>query len=297
MMGQGLRSSPWGNVKAILRATLGSRYMGLSVTFVSGPRRSGKSAVIRGMIDRLWQAEPHYLRLVSAGSDKLPPKIPAKRIPPCGVASARWLEYDADRIFEILPEALTAIYRRDRYGSVVVEADADPALRHAYPYDNRIFVMPVPASVETVFRQPHRAAAELELVLDDTAAFASEIFGLFQQDGQEEVDPSEDRPELTGTQMRGFLNSPLGSELATRIQLQQPYHGLVESDVIVVNTSAETVGAETSECLRRIEHLLQSVRGPSGRQAAMFLCNPRDQSGRDCKKLLKALKPMCQGGK
>ncbi len=271
--------------------------MGLSVTFVSGPRCSGKSAVIRVMIDRLWQAEPHYLRLVSVGSDKVPPKVPARRIPPCAVASAQWMEYDAERIFEILPEALTAIYRRDRYGSVVIEADADPALRHAYPYDNRVFVMPMPQNVGAVFRQPRRAAAELQRVLDDTAAFASEIFGLFKRDGQEEVDPSEDRPDLTDTQMRGFLNSPLGDELATRIQLQQPYHGLVESDVIVVNTGAGADGTGTAECLRRIEHLLDSVRGVSGRQGAMFLCDPRDQNGKDCKKLLNALKPMCQGGK
>ena len=62
--------------------------MGLAVTFVSGPRSSGKSTLIRRMIDRLFSIKPHYLRLVLAGSDKLPPKPSDKPVPECGVASA-----------------------------------------------------------------------------------------------------------------------------------------------------------------------------------------------------------------
>jgi len=271
--------------------------MGLCVTFVSGLRCSGKSALIQAMIDRLWKAEPHYIRLVKAGSDKRPPKTSSKRTPQSGVASARWLEYDAEHIFEILPEALTAIYKRDRYGSVVIEADADPALRHAYPYDHRVFVMPNPGSTKEVFRDAARAAEEFQRVLDDTVAFASEIFGLFADQRQDEVDPSEDRPDLTDSQMRGFLYSPLGDELATRIQLQQPYHGLVESDAIVVNPSVGATGSETAVCLRRIERLLERIRGVSGRRGELFLCDPRKQNGKVCKKLFKALQPMCQGGK
>ncbi len=271
--------------------------MGLTVTFVSGPRSSGKSAVIRTMIDRLFATEPHYFRLARAGSDKTPPKVSSKRIPPCGVASACWLEYDADTIFEILPEALTVIHHRDRYGSVVIEADADAALRHAYPYDHRVFVMPMPSHVRSVFREVGRAAEELQSVLDDTAAFASEIFGLFKQSPTEDVDPSEDRSEFTDTQMRGFLNSPVGDELATRIQLEQPYHGLVESDVIVVNAGVGASGPESAECLNRIERLLKRVRGSSGRRGELFVCDPRNRNGRVLQKLLAALEPMCRGGK
>ena len=271
--------------------------MGLSVTFVSGVRRSGKSAVVRTMIDRLWKTRPHYIRLVGTGSDKLPPKRPAKLPQDTGVASARWLEYDEDRVFEILPDALTAIHRSDRYGCVVIEADADPILRHAYPYDHRVFVMPVPLGITAVFRDPVQAANELHRALEDTAAFAEEIFGLFAQDGQEDVDPPEARPELSETQMRGFLYSPLGDELATRIQLQQPYHGLVESDVIIVNSSVGVRGPDTDDCLHRIERLLSRVRGVSGRRGELFLCNPVDPCGKVGKTLLKALKPMCVGGK
>ena len=94
--------------------------MGVCVTFVSGLRRSGKSALIQTMIDGVWKKKPHYLRLVKAGSDKVAPRPAPKKQKECGVASARWLEYNEERIFEILPEALSAIHKTDRYGSVVI---------------------------------------------------------------------------------------------------------------------------------------------------------------------------------
>lgn len=271
--------------------------MGLSVTFVSGLRGSGKSTLIRRMIDSLYQTPPHYIRLVHTQSNKHRPAAGPHAPPQCGVATARWLDYDDAHIFEILPTALTAIHKDDRFGSVIIEADAEPSLRHAYPYDNRLFVMPLPESNSTVFRDPRRAAAELERVLDDTAVFAAEIFGLFTEPGQEEVDPPEARPDITCSQMRGFLNSPLGDELATRIQLQQPYHGMVESDVIVVNPGVGRRGPQTAECLRRIERLVARVRGVSNRHTELFLCDLRDDEGNVCEKLMKAIEPMCLGGK
>ena len=272
--------------------------MGLSVVFLSGLRRSGKSAVIRAMTTHLWKQPPHYIRLVKCGSDKRPPKsAPAAKPEECGVASARWLQYDDERVFEVLPETLAAIHKKDRFGSVVIEADADAALRHAYPYDHRVFVMPLPGSIGEVFRDPRTAASELQRVLDDTAAFASEIFGLWSSPTEERVEPSEERPELTASHARSFLYSPLGDELATRIQLQTPYHGLVESDVVIVNNKVGEAGVETSECLRRVEQLMERARAPGERQAELHLCNPCDENGRSCKKLFKALTPMCVGGK
>lgn len=276
----------WGNLR-----------MGLSVTFVSGPRCSGKSTLISAMIDRLWHTEPHYIRLVRSGSDKHPPKPCSKKPADCGVATARWLEYDEEHIFEILPEALTAIHHRDRYGDVVIEAEAENILRHAYPYDNRVFLMPLPSRVQELFRDPARAADELKRVLDDTVAFASEIFGLFSNPLTEDAEPPEERMDLTDSQMRGFLYSPLGDELATRIQLQQPYHGLVEADVIVVNTSVGKKGPETADCLRRIERLLERVRGVTGRRGELVLCDLRGLNGKIGKKLFKALKPMIHSSK
>ena len=253
--------------------------------------------MIRTMIDRLWSHAPHYIRLVKSGGEKQRPRKSAKPRSDCGVASARWLEYDAGHIFEILPEALAAIHRQDRFGSVVVEADADPVLRHAYPYDHRVLVMPLPSSVSEVFRDPSRAAVEFQRVLDDTQAFASEFFGVDAGDSAEDHEPSEARPELSAAQMRSFLYSPLGDELATRIQLQQRFHGLVESDVIIVNTRVGKRTSETSECLRRIRHLLKRTRGESGRRSEFFQCDPCDCDTPTGQRLLKALKPMCLGGK
>jgi len=274
--------------------------MGLSVTFVSGVRRSGKSALIQIMVDRLWKRPPHYLRLVKVGSDKQPPKNPCKPASDeakCGVASARWLQYDDEHVFSLLADTLTGIHKADRYGSVVIEADAEPVLRCAYPYDHRVFVMPSPSSIGEVFRDTKHAAKELQRVLDDTASFASEIFGLFDRDGDDAGEPREERADLTATQMRGFLYSPLGDELATRIQLQQPYHGLVESDVVIVNSGIGERGSETDECLRRVGRLISRIRGACGRQSELFMCDLLASNGDLDRPVLKALKPMCLGGK
>jgi len=272
--------------------------MGLSVTFVSGPRRSGKSALIHCLVNSLWKSPPHYIRLAKTGSDKQPPpKQNSKPAEPCSISTARWLAYTDDQIFEVLPHALDAIHKSDRFGTVVIEADADPTLRCAYPYDHRVFVMPLPETVCEVFRDNSHAATELRRVLDDTAAFASEIFGLFNRADDDCGGPSEDRPDFTETQMRGFLYSPLGDELATRIQLQQPYHGLVESDVILINSAAGRRGPETDECIRRIGRLLARIRGTGSRQTEMFVCDVTGPKACLDKNLAKALKPMGVGGK
>ncbi|MCO6437184.1 MAG: hypothetical protein J5J06_08870 [Phycisphaerae bacterium] len=271
--------------------------MGLCVTFVSGLRRCGKSTLIRAMIDQLWKRPPHYIRLVKSGGDKTRPPPSAKPNGDCGVATARWLEYDDERIFELLGETLTALHKQDRYGSVVVEADAEPILRWAYPYDHRVFVMPVPESLGDIFRDPQRAAVELQRVLDDTQAFASEIFGLFSDELMDDGDTHEERSALSKTQLRGFLHSPLGDELATRIQLSPPYHGLVESDLIIINDKVGAPTQDTPTCIRRIERLLDRIRLASGRANQLFHCDPLDFSSSTGKRLLKALKPMCLGGK
>lgn len=268
--------------------------MGLCVTFVSGVRRAGKSSLIQEMINRVWKKPPHYLRLIKLGSDKTIKPKKEKPQTSCKVASAKLLEYSEQRIFEILPEALAEIHKKDRYGSVVVEADADPNLRHAYPYDHRIFVMPVPERIEEVFRDPSCAADELKRVLEDTASFASEIFGLFHH-SSEENDPSEERSPMSMTHMRGFLYSPLGDELATRIQLQAAYHGLVESDIIVVNDKVGVAGAETKECLKRLNELLTRLRGAGNTE--VFRCDPCDHHDEAGGKLFVALEPFCAGGK
>jgi len=288
-----------GAVRAAV-SPVGFEIMGLSVVFVSGIRRSGKTALIQHMIERLFRHAPHYLRLARLGGDKIAPNVTPETnkaaLEKCKVASARWLPYSEDRVIEILAQTLTEIHKKDRYGSVIIEADAESGLRHAYPWDHRIFVMPLPAGVSDVFRDPQRAAEEFRQVLDDTAAFATEIFGMFE-DGPEDDEPHEQRDGFSKTQMRRFLNSPLGDELATRIQLQQPYHGLVESDVIVVNKALGKAGSEADQCLHRIERLLSRTCDVSGKRPELFHCDPNDPECPECKRLMKTLKPMCGKGK
>lgn len=271
--------------------------MGLRVTFVSGLRRSGKSAVIRTMLSELFTDPPHYVRVIPAQGDQHPPVFPSSSPRESGVATSRWVEFSGSDVFEILPETMTAIQREDPDGSVVIEADSDPGLRCAYAYDHRVFVMPVPTRISEVFRDPSQAASELQNVLEDTAAFASEIFGLFSEGDTDDPLPSEDRAELTGTTMRSFLYSPLGDELATRIQLKPDYHGMVESDVIIVNTGAGQAGPDSAECIRRIGQLTERVRTVGADPPVLFHCDPSDPRGSDCRLLLNALKPFCRKGK
>ena len=265
--------------------------MGLTVTFVSGPRHAGKSTVIEALLGDLYKRPPHYLRLAQIDGDKKPPPPAAGPLRQCGVGSARWLGYDQDLIFEVLPEALTRIHKQDRYGAVIIEADADPHLRHAYPYDRRIFVMPAPRSLHEVFRSVREAATALHEVLDDTASFAREIYGMIDSSLTDD-DRHEDRPAFTVRQLRGFLNSPLGDELATRIQFQPAYHGLVESDVVLINTGVGGMSSVVDESVRRLERLLARLRGRSARKNVLFCCDPVDPQDPMRKKLIKTLKAL-----
>lgn len=268
----------------------------MSITFVSGPRRSGKSAVIRAMIDHLWKRKPHYLRLVPVGSDKRQPQPTKQTANDCGVASARWLNYDPQHAVAVLQDTFTAIHKDDRYGAVVIEADADPSLRCAYPYDHRVFVMPMPRHVREVFRDPRDAANELKRVMDDTSAFASEMYGLVDDASMRDPGPRDQRPSMTSRQWSWLLGSPLGLELATKIALQPAYHGLVESEVVVINSGIEA-GDETEECMRRIHALLRKAPRCNPGPAPVFICNPTEPAANGGRELLKALKPMCRGGK
>jgi len=264
--------------------------MGLTVTFVTGPRRSGKSVLIRELIRTEFPKPPHYVRLAAKRGDKQPPRSTGKPTEHCGVSSARWLAYDSDEIFDVLPTALTEIHGTDRYGSVLIEADADPHLRHAYPYDQRIFVLTAPISMREVFRTADEAAGALRGVLDDTAAFATEFYGMLY-DGQRMIDDdvSEPRRAMSASSWRNLLHSPLGDELATRIQLQPCYHGLVESDVVLLNTANGGSLPVADQCMRQIERLLTRVRGRTASRPEFFRCDPCDANDPQRVELFKSL--------
>jgi len=275
--------------------------MGLRVTLVSGPRKSGKSAVIRALIDRVCKQRPHFVRMVRIGPKTRIPRLCSTSQSHPGVASLRRLEYDDQRIFTVLPETLTTIHKQDRYGLVLIEANADPILRNAYSFDHRIFVLPLPQSVYQVFRTPKESAAALKDVLKDTTIFASEIFGMWGNSSPldsdlVEGDITEDRTDLSAAQWRGFLHTPLGEELATRIQLQPAYHGLLESDVVIVNTGVGEKGLHTEPCLQKLNTLLGKMRKLTERKSLLFTCDLYGGHDLTSDRLLEALQPMCHGG-
>ncbi|HOJ55156.1 MAG TPA: hypothetical protein PLI64_11445 [Phycisphaerae bacterium] len=282
--------------------------MPVETLLINGPRGGGKSTVAQLVAREVLQRPAHYLRIEAASDQHTNVVLSVEPASgqPCPWASEHLVKYTADRVFETVPEALRKVRRLERRAFAILEADADPALRHAFPYDYRIFVMPAPADVHTVFRTPRAAAIALQEVMQDTAAFASEIFGLFETEsledsvGVEYYPPVADREgrreverlEITEAQIRQFLRSPLGGEIASRIQLQPPYHAMVESDVVLINTG---VGGETDalgECLARIEKLLARVRQDTRRHSVLYWGDIFSRDDPTYSKLLRRLKAL-----
>ncbi len=283
--------------------------MPVETLFINGPPGSGKTTVARLVADEVLERPAHYLRIRVASDGHTNMILPVE--PRAGGDSPSWasehlVRYTADRVFETVPEALRKVRRLQRRAFAILEADADPALRHAFPYDYRVFVMPAPADVHAVFRTPRAAAIALQQVMQDTAAFASEIFGLFETESLEDSvgvkyhPPARDaergqeveRLEITEAQIRQFLRSPLGGEIASRIQLQPAYHALVESDVVLINTG---IGGETdalNECLTRIEKLLARIRHDTRRHSVLYWGDISSRDDPTYSKLLRRLRAL-----
>ncbi len=229
--------------------------MSVRSVLVSGPRRSGKSTLAGLLARSVVECPPHYLRLQAAHdthTNAVLACVPgADDAFGSGWASLHQVSYTLDRLFETIPEGLRTVRRLDRDGFVVIEADADPALRHAYPYDYRVFIMTAPSDVFEVFRTPDAAAAALQQVLQDTAAFASEIFGLFEEDPFEDAGVEHyrrwaepyggahrlERMEIADdAQIRHFLMSRRWEPRSPRASSFSPtITPMVEADVVIVN--------------------------------------------------------------
>ncbi|HPD28503.1 MAG TPA: hypothetical protein PLL20_00795 [Phycisphaerae bacterium] len=281
--------------------------MPVETLLISGPRGGGKSTLARLIASQVLDRPAHYLRTRRSAdgyTNAIIPLDPANDGFATGWASCFMVGYTPERVFETLPDGLREVRKIDRYGFAIIEADGDPPLRHAYPYDYRVFVMSPPTDVHQVFRDTREATQALQQVMQDTAAFASEIFGLFNAAGFDDgvgvshhepvvIDPCQvavERLEIAESQIRGFLNSPLGVEIASRIQLQPEYHALVESDVVVINTGVGKGGEVMKECVKRIEKLLARVRHDARRSSILYWGNFLDTKDSTQKKLLKRLR-------
>lgn len=279
-----------------------------NVIFVSGPRHSGKTTLVHLMAACATNGEsPHYIRLVPVEDQTGPRLTLLGDLKTSNLSSWKRVNYDATRIFELLPECLRQIAELRGSRTILIEADADPALRYAYPYDQRIFVMRCPETVKEVFRSPNEAAVALREVMDDTAAFASEMFGLFDATGLEEDEPltthrlsdrgtvREERMEITAVQMRRFMNSPLGAEVASRIQLQPPYHSLMESDLIVVNMGVGAMTDVVDRVIRQVQTMINRLGGGRLNRPQLVACDPLSTADPTRKQLILRFKDFLAG--
>ncbi|MCB9850321.1 MAG: hypothetical protein H6817_06410 [Phycisphaerales bacterium] len=268
--------------------------MALNVIMITGPRRSGKSALAAALIAEVCTSEPHYIRLAAQEGTKRPPLRKEGEKKGCGVATATWVNYDPRLVFETLPATLAAVQRRDRVGCVLIEADTDPNLINAYPYDTHIFTVPAPEKTTDVFRSPYEAKQALQSALHDTSAFVGEIFGVCA-DVDDSSDDSlsdgsdEERPDMSDSQIVELMRSPLGEQLASRIQCHSEYHGLLDSDAIVVNTGVGGVSEAVDEVVHRLEKLARQTRRKD-MAPIVFCCDVRDQEDPRRQKLFAHLK-------
>lgn len=190
-------------------------------------------------------------------------------------SSVHTVWYTLDRVFETIPEGVQVAERLDRGAMAVMEADLEPALSNALPYDHHLFVLSVPQERGTVFRSSEATAAALQDAMLDSGSFAAEMFGLPEDDEIDELlgDPKSpelammeeqfkkiDRLLLDEDQIRHFLDSPLGAEVAARVQLQPAYHSLVQADVVVANYGTDTPSDSQRDCYRRLERMLTELR-------------------------------------
>ena len=260
--------------------------MALHTLLIHGPAEVEKHLVACLLAEGVVEGVPHLLSLQAARDGYTNAVIPLETWDrpgdPRQWASVHRVMYTPDRVFETLPDGLRAVQELDRNAFVVLEANADPSLRHAYPFDYCLFVMSEPANIYDVFREPQAAARALQEVMQDTAAFASEIFGLFDDADPAGCEPGDSRagrphhPPMSETQMGRFVGSPLGAEIASRIQLLPAYQGLVEADAVLIHTRSGRHGV-MADCLARIEKLLRRIRHDARHRSVLYWGDLADQ--------------------
>ena len=256
--------------------------MALTVILVCGPSKAGKSLLVRMLARRTGRGQCWHLRVLPHGAQR-DPRFDEEA--PGLFAGAHCVRYRPDQVFEMLPEVVRKISRQQADVTVLIEADADPALRYAFPYDYRLFVLAAPRNYHEVFRTTAQAAAAMKQMMEDTASFAAEMFGLFDHQaisGDPQITElrcpawyPQAVVEIAPQQLQDFLSSPLGAEIASQVQLQPAYHGLMDSDVVVVNLAARPAADTTQECCTRIEGLLARLHARQDRPQ-LYCCDPTD---------------------
>jgi hypothetical protein len=272
---------------------------------IVGPPGSGKRSFASRLAPRLaLENPPKVLCLHRRPGAEQPVVACADDGDACAGLETFAVDYCPERVFEYLPVAIKAVRGRQKFCTTFVLAEPDPSLRYAFGYAGRVFLLPPTLTMHQVFRPAKEAALALQEVMQDTAAFASEIFGLFEHGllGAEDAATKtivlgrdrtiREQVNLMPDDVRRFLATPLGVEIASRIQLQPTYHGLAESDVIVVNAGAVSDTAEADRALRSVEMFLARIADATARARPVFQCDFSDDDDPMLPAVLRALNPL-----
>lgn len=279
--------------------------MPLTAILIVGPPASGKRAFSNSLARKLTlENPPKVLRLHRRPGTADTAVRRAGNRDSCGNLETFSVDYCPERVFEELPVALKTVRGRQKQCTTFVLGNPDASLRYAYEYAARIFLVPPTLSMADVFRPPNEAAVALQEVMQDTAAFASEIFGLFEHGllGAEDAATKtiilgrdrglEEHVSLRPDDVRRFLATPLGVEIASRIQLQPVYHGLAESDLIIVNAGESADTPEADKALRSLEMFLARIAEATARPRPLYACDLSDNDDPIMPVVLSALSPL-----
>lgn len=254
------------------------------VLHISGPPKSGKTGLVERLAANLNSHPPHLVRFHLKKVGRSPTLRPAQ--PLAALASSKRRDLvDPKRVFEAITEAVQEIMQLNDAAPIIIETDAEPCFRHAYPYDVKVFIMRPPRNLSDVFRSARDAATAMQRALEDTAEFAAEMFGLHPEPLDAGLLPDADPPKRMARDSLGcthneFLNSDIGMEVSARMMLHPAYHAVVESDVILLNEGLPSDCQAIAELSKQLDTLLEGVRRQLKRQAWFASCNPLDENDR-----------------
>lgn len=272
--------------------------MPTTILHISGPPASGKTTLAELLAARADGTKPDYIRF-DLGSDTAPRTL---RIAGSltDMASITHQTIHSELVFEKVADAIKTIAANQGGDTIFVETNAHPCFRHAYPYHVKVFVMLPPPTLGAIFRSEAETATAIQRAMDDTAEFASELFGMGAGPQDSATLPTVKLPDAKAppTQsVEDFLRSDVGTEIAARMQLQPEYHAIMDSDVILLNVGLCHDEAVTARCAKRLDALLETLRQRLGRQSWFVACNPSDRDDSRCRRGLEKIEALLQAAK
>lgn len=244
------------------------------ILHLSGPAGSGKTTLARVLTSAVPANRFYHIRFDLHRGDA-PPKLRLVH-ESHGRISTLHCYVKPETVFETFSEALSSVAGDGEQAVVIAETDCHPCFRHAFPYDVKVFIMPPPRDLADIFRSGEETAGAIDRAMHDTAEFAAELFGLERVGPQDSAWlPALDKLDCKADQsVDDFVNSPVGTEIASRLQLRPSYQGVFDSDVVFLNTFGRVMIHPAGDCIERIESLLEPLRRRLERQTWFAACDP-----------------------